>query len=184
LEERNLFDRWANDYDDFIRKRHEESYKEVEYLLEKLDWRRNVLDIGAGTGRITNYIIKLGADVTALDFSTKMLHKNPSKQKICADAHFLPFHENTFDITFAENTLRYIQKWRKVIEEMVRVAKESVVIVETKPPKAEKIELPNRIRKIASLITRIAVKEITNELPDSQIIQTKLVDIVIASKVP
>ena len=182
MDERKLFDRWANDYDDYVRKRHEEAYKEIERLLEKLEWKGKILDIGAGTGRITNYLIKLGADVTALDFSARMLHKNPSKQKICADAHFLPFHKNTFEITFAENTLRYIRKWRKVIQEMVRVAERSVVIVESRPPKEEKIELPDRIRKIASLIARIAVNEITEELPGSKIVQTKLVDIIIALK--
>ena len=43
--------------------------------------RRKVLEVGAGTGRLTMRLVKLGADVTALDVSEKMLEEIKKKLK-------------------------------------------------------------------------------------------------------
>src|SRR3989344_8317006 len=65
-----------------------------------------ILDIGAGTGRLSVLLANRGARVTALDVSPKMLEKikkakNQEIKIVIGDAENLPFADNTFDIVVA-----------------------------------------------------------------------------------
>src|SRR3989344_8275246 len=58
---------------------------------------KKVLDVGAGTGRLSLPLANRGASVTALDVSPKMLAliKNTSVTTVVGDAESLPFDNGT-----------------------------------------------------------------------------------------
>jgi len=92
-----------------------------------------ILDVCTGTGDIPlilsqNY--KNTPEITAIDFSEKMLEIAKQKTKkynninfLKADALNLPFEDNYFDIVFISFGLRNLSDTKKGIEELKRVAK-------------------------------------------------------------
>jgi len=93
------------------------------------------LDVCCGTGDIAFALARLGADVTGLDFSQKMLEvaesrrlknsKNgtPSPIFIQGDAQEIPFAAATFDAVTVGYGLRNLTSWEKGLAEMHRVAR-------------------------------------------------------------
>ncbi|MBD3384355.1 methyltransferase domain-containing protein [candidate division KSB1 bacterium] len=90
-----------------------------------------VLDIGAGTGRLSKVLIrqiqKPGA-VVALDFAQKMLTRAQSElgntaQYICADACELVFRDNTFHKVICYSTFPHILEPQQALNEIYRVLK-------------------------------------------------------------
>jgi len=63
---------------------------------------KDVLDVGAGTGRLSVTLFRRGAKVTALDVSVKMLErlhkKSPTINIVEGDAENLPFESESFDL--------------------------------------------------------------------------------------
>src|SRR3989338_2646430 len=73
-------------------------------LLGALAYKK-ILDVGAGTGRLSLPLANRWASVTALDVSPKMLElvkkKNSKIITVVGDAESLPFEKETFDIVTA-----------------------------------------------------------------------------------
>ena len=91
----------------------------------------SVLDVASGTGESACYLAQeLGASVVGLDVSDFMIEraKNKAEQRNLeiefekADAHQLPFGDETFDRVISECTTCTLDK-EKAIREMVRVVK-------------------------------------------------------------
>ena len=87
--------------------------------IGNVDHKIKILDLGAGTGAISNYLYdSFGskADIFALDISIDMLSKitNPSIHKIEGAAEYLPFEDNYFDLEPEE------EKIVKIIEGIPR----------------------------------------------------------------
>lgn len=89
-----------------------------------------VLDVGAGTGRLTRILVELtGANgrVMAGDISDQMLKNaaqkisNPSCHFVCADACFLAVQENSFDKVICFSTFPHIVQPVKALQEIYRV---------------------------------------------------------------
>lgn len=91
--------------------------------------RLSLLDIGCGNGFFTYYLKKI-YNTTALDFSIYMLKKNPCNKKICGSAVSLPFHDNSFDITFCSNLLHHLNNQENAISEMKRISRRYVILSE------------------------------------------------------
>lgn len=94
-----------------------------------------ILELGAGTGRITAELIKKGYDVTPTDISEAMLAEFKKKKglpkPILIKEAVLPFSDNQFDRVIAVRVIWHIverKEREKFLEEAIRVAKKSVIL--------------------------------------------------------
>lgn len=102
---------------------------EQEKIFELLGEIKNkeVLDIGAGTGRLTNILTQKGAEVTALDISKEMLEvlrrKNPLIKTVIGVAENLSFKDNIFDLVVSTFLIVHLKDFTKFFNEVYRVLK-------------------------------------------------------------
>jgi len=103
---------------------------------------KKILDIGAGKGYLAILAAKnFNCDVTTIDISKekiKIAKENAKKEgvldkikfKLC-NALNLPFKKNSYDISVSFNALHHNKgDYKKIIQEMFRVAKEKIVVTE------------------------------------------------------
>jgi putative AdoMet-dependent methyltransferase len=82
---RHIFDRWAKSYDDAVQGSTEFPFDGYERVLDEVIRRagrlegRRVLDLGSGTGNLTERIVAAGGEAWALDFSEPMLEQARKK---------------------------------------------------------------------------------------------------------
>jgi len=106
-----------------------------ETMLERLAWLKlapqQILDVGAGTGRLTLALSQLypQAQVYGLDISHNMLKQArqnaPSIQDsfICSDAATLPFADNSIDLLLSNLMLQWCNDIQVIFAEFARVLK-------------------------------------------------------------
>lgn len=130
-----------------------------------------VLDVGAGTGRITCDLVRLGANVTALDVSGKMLEqlkkKCPKAEAVVGDAENLPFVEGTFDWVVASFLIVHLNDPTKFFDEAYRVLKEGgkLLVTNINQKEAPEVKIKKGVIKIDSYYHRPEeVKKILQEL--------------------
>ncbi len=91
-----------------------------------------LLDIGAGTGRLAVPFMARGFRVVALDASREMLRearaKDPDLPMVLADAHALPFPRRHFDAALLAFVLQHLARRTIVLREAARVARSVVVL--------------------------------------------------------
>ena len=94
-----------------------------------------ILDIGAGTGRLSVLLANRGARVTALDVSPKMLElvkrKNDKIETVVGDAENLPFKDGSFDIVTAAFLIVHLKDPAGFFDEVYRVLKDGGIFVVT-----------------------------------------------------
>lgn len=87
----------------------------------------SVLDIGAGTGRISVTLARKGGKVTACDIAHEMLamveKKYPHIQIVVADAERLPFRNASFDVVTAVFLIVHLKTLPVFFSEVYRVLK-------------------------------------------------------------
>lgn len=83
-------------------------------LLKNIRNTDRVLEIGAGTGMVTNFIVQTGAMVVSTDISPKSVEfiakafKDDKKfEATVADMEQLPFLDNEFDVVISAGSLSY-----------------------------------------------------------------------------
>jgi len=92
-----------------------------------------ILDLGAGTGRMTIPLLDAGAKVTACDASSQMLEvlkqktSNADLTVSVADAHQLEFPDQTFDCSLSFRMLLHVIEWKKALAELCRISKDWLV---------------------------------------------------------
>lgn len=108
------------------------------YVLPKINEIRHyinltpqtrLLDVGCGNGFFTFYFDKI-CDVYGIDYSEKMLQMNPVKKTSVMDANDLKFEDGLFDVVFCHALLHHVENIDKVIQEMKRVSKKYIIILE------------------------------------------------------
>jgi ubiquinone/menaquinone biosynthesis C-methylase UbiE len=96
---------------------------------------KKVLDVGAGTGRLSLPMANRGASVTALDVSPKMLEiikrKNSKIQTVVGGAESLPFENNSFDVVTAVFLIVHLKDPTRFFDEAYRVLKDRGILVVT-----------------------------------------------------
>jgi len=88
-----------------------------------------LLDVGCGNGFFSIPLSRI-CDTVGVDFSEKMLGKNPIPQKFLMDANRLAFQDFAFDVSFCHALLHHVSNPDSVLQEMKRVSRKYVVVLE------------------------------------------------------
>ncbi len=93
---------------------------------------KNILEIGAGTGRDSLYMVSEGCSLFLLDYTQssleiirKLIPQTASAFPIGGDAFALPFSDRSFDVVFHQGLLEHFRKEdaTKLLIENIRVLK-------------------------------------------------------------
>ena len=103
----------------------------VEHLSRVCDVSgKRILEVGAGTGRDSIVLSRMGATVVSLDYSIESLNlvKKGSGEAdevflCCGNAFSLPFADETFDVVFHQGLLEHFTNPDDLLAENVRVLK-------------------------------------------------------------
>jgi len=94
----------------------------------------SLLDIGCGSGHFSFWFHQLGFKVTGIDNSSSMLTvalrkvENEEIKFIQADAHDLPFLDDSFNLAVLVTTLEFLDHPEVALKEAFRVAREGVFL--------------------------------------------------------
>ncbi len=119
------FNKASNNYDN-----HAFLQKEIAIRLDKklntISSKADIiLDLGAGTGLLSKQLTKcfLNSKIICIDFSQKSLKYNPSSNKICANANYLPLLNNSIDIITSNLMMQWCPDLDTLFSECFRVLK-------------------------------------------------------------
>jgi ubiquinone/menaquinone biosynthesis C-methylase UbiE len=119
-----------------------------------------VLDLGAGTGRISLPLSQNGARVTAADASFPMLTVTSEKARLqgeavaClgSDAHHLPFSDRAFHAVISLRMMMHVSDWSQVLTEVCRVADRYVIV--DFPPRSGLAGLAPAVHPVLGMIRK------------------------------
>jgi len=124
------FDVAADTYDHWYETVEGAMYDRLEKKVVSRYLRHNaqgmkLLDVGCGTGHWSQFFSECGFAVTGVDVSGRMIKIAQSKNIASAsfriaNAHSLPFKDNSFDVTAAITTLEFVHNAEFVLQEMAR----------------------------------------------------------------
>ena len=129
------FDRAVSYYDRTREMPDEIARDGIQALLDRLQAHRyaHILEVGAGTGRISIPLLERGAQLVGVDLSRPMLRrqleKYPAARVAQADAIDLPFANAYFDGLLTIHVLHLVGAWRVALREFARVLKPGGVYV-------------------------------------------------------
>ncbi len=132
---RKYYNAIARGYDELYG---EEQIKKLEFALNKgLSFSgKRVIDVGCGTGIITERIVALGAvEVAGIDIAEKMIEiareRVPSAEFIVSDALNIPYSNCYFDLCVSFTVMQDIPKslWKSFVDECIRVSEEAWISI-------------------------------------------------------
>jgi demethylmenaquinone methyltransferase/2-methoxy-6-polyprenyl-1,4-benzoquinol methylase len=107
----------------------------LSHLLD-LNPATRLLDVGGGTGRITQFLVNNCSEVILLDTSLEMLQKSRLKNgltQINGASEQIPFQDNRFDRILMVDALHHVFDQQKTAQELWRVLKPGGRIVIEEP---------------------------------------------------
>jgi ubiquinone/menaquinone biosynthesis C-methylase UbiE len=111
---------------------------------------KNVVDFGAGTGRLSEMILMNGGNLTALDFSEEMLEilkkKYPEVSIIVSDVLKTPIEDESVDLAVSAFLIVHLNKPELFFREVYRVLRSGgeFVLSNINQRKAPKLKLNNK----------------------------------------
>ncbi|MBD3229239.1 MAG: methyltransferase domain-containing protein [Candidatus Lokiarchaeota archaeon] len=136
------FDRYAEIYDK-TREVSESFQYIIDLIIRKANFkskkiRPRILEIGAGTGAVINFLSKSRKIVPkyiGIDISNKMLDLIKNKYArdkldlIMADAYHLPFKKNKFNLVLMVRSIHLLSQWKKAIKESKNALKNNDLLI-------------------------------------------------------
>lgn len=107
----------------------------AEIYTREIESNSKVLDVGAGTGRLSFAYSAKGCNVTALDVSKQMLlhiENNVKNTNIITkegSAFNLPFRDELFDAVVSMDVEMHFPNWEKILIEKIRVCRKGGYII-------------------------------------------------------
>lgn len=130
--------------DDWVRHlkdqaKHTKEYRHTLYKKVGIQTKKEILDVGCGTGVITADIASLTrGDITGIDIDRKKLERakflSDRISFLEADALHLPFKDETFDLVVFSVVLMHVRDQQKAVEEMARVTQKDGIVLATMEP--------------------------------------------------
>lgn len=97
-----------------------------------------MLDVGCGRGEFSKYFSSIFGEIVLLDLRREVLMKTksilPNSLYVCADAHYLPFKDNTFNQIHCFSLIEHLSQLEEFLSETFRVLKEKSLLI---------IQIPN-----------------------------------------
>lgn len=107
--------------------------KRISHLKKFVAHSGTCLELGAGDGFFSLQLEK-HYQLLATDQHREALENNPSlAEKEVVDAHKINKPEQSFDLVFEANMLHHSDDENKILQEMARVSKERIVLIEPNP---------------------------------------------------
>jgi len=126
-------------YDQFSKTYESNRFQGYHALLDDLEaevvrpfiQKKNVLEVGCGTGLIMQRLVSQAGLLTGIDPSEKMLEKAKAKglNVLAGTAEKIPFPDNHFDVTYSFKVLAHVRDIEGAMAEMMRVTKENGVVI-------------------------------------------------------
>ncbi|MBR3508018.1 MAG: methyltransferase domain-containing protein [Lachnospiraceae bacterium] len=136
-QDKNIWDRFAPVYSHFVtgtpgnKKAYEAMYRRIRKVVRD----KEVLEIATGPGVIAKQVADEAKSMIATDFSDKMLAVArrgmvPENLKFeWANAQYLPYADESFDVVIIANALHVIPEPEKVLKEIQRVLRPDGILI-------------------------------------------------------
>lgn len=126
----------AQNWDDMRMSFFSDNLREKAIAIADVEENEIAADVGAGTGYMTDSLLRKGLRVVAVDESEKMINIIESKFSDNVDAKIgsaekLPIEDNSVDYSFANMYLHHVENPGLAIKEMVRILKPSGKLIIT-----------------------------------------------------
>jgi Methylase involved in ubiquinone/menaquinone biosynthesis len=130
LNSKEYFKEVANQWDTMREDFFSDEIREKAYTTAEVEVGKLAADIGAGTGFITEGLLRKGLKVIAVDQSDEMIHQMKQKFKDFEEVDYrqgeaenLPIEDNKVDYVMANMYLHHVNEPLLAINEMVRILK-------------------------------------------------------------
>ena len=137
---------------------------------------KTVLEVCCGSGMMTEHLVHLGARVTGTDLSPGAIRRAGERARryafkaefLVADVRCLPFPDRHFDVVAVHDGLHHLEDPLRAVEEMARVARRGVLILE--PARAVLTRLAvhlgiaREVEEAGNSVYRFAPREIASGL--------------------
>lgn len=129
---KNVIQQWNNTAERYTNEQEKSEYTENNKRIVKERFQdlsgQKILDLGCGYGYYTDYFAGIGADVSGVDGSDKMIEIARSYYPDCSFAvcditEKLPFSDNSFDLIFCNQVLMDVEDVESVFSECYRILK-------------------------------------------------------------
>lgn len=128
MSSRQYFDQVADQWDAMRQSFYGEDVRETAYTKAKPQAGHVAVDVGAGTGFVTEGLLRQGLRVIAVDQSPAMLEQMRSRfgadagvEYLATDGHDLPLPDASADYVFANMYLHHTESPARAVAEMARV---------------------------------------------------------------
>lgn len=126
------YDKYGSWYDDERIEGYYSFINDIEVgVVEKYGKKKNLLEVGCGTGIILNRTSKFSKSAIGVDLSEGMLKaaKRKGLKVQQANACNIPFESSKFDLTYSFKVLAHVPEIKKAIEEIKRVTNKNGMMV-------------------------------------------------------